>query len=97
MDLIHDLTDLDFVEFLLPMENLFQKKALHREKASHNFYHCKIAYCSPAPIYAYRNKGDITFSNEKQKLGHEIPSMSNGCRTMGFDNDGDLDMWSTTF
>jgi len=47
---------------------------------------------APQPNYAYRNKGDITFSNETKNWGMEIPSMSNGAAYGDLDNDGDLDI-----
>ncbi|MCJ8164036.1 VCBS repeat-containing protein [Pontibacter sp. E15-1] len=41
--------------------------------------------------YAYRNKGNLTFSNETRNWGLEIPSFSNGAAYADLDNDGDLD------
>jgi len=43
------------------------------------------------PNYAYRNNGDLTFSDVTKKWGMEIPSFSNGAAFADFDNDGDLD------
>jgi hypothetical protein len=47
---------------------------------------------TPLPNYAYRNNGDITFSNANEDWGFEIPSRSNGAAYGDLDNDGDLDL-----
>jgi hypothetical protein len=42
--------------------------------------------------YAYKNKGDLTFSDETVSWGLEQPTFSNGAAYADFDNDGALDM-----
>ncbi len=42
--------------------------------------------------YAYRNNGDLTFSNTTQEWGMFLPSFSNGAAYADLDNDGDLDV-----
>ena len=42
--------------------------------------------------YAFRNKGDLTFSNESDAWGLSQPTFSNGVAYADFDNDGALDM-----
>lgn len=42
--------------------------------------------------YAFRNKGNITFSDETFNWGFNIPSFSNGAGYVDLDNDGDLDL-----
>lgn len=42
--------------------------------------------------YAFRNKGNITFSDETFNWGFETPSFSNGAAYVDLDNDGDMDL-----
>jgi enediyne biosynthesis protein E4 len=43
------------------------------------------------PNYAFRNNGDLTFSDVTRQWGLDTPSFSNGAAFVDFDNDGDLD------
>jgi hypothetical protein len=85
----HDLTDLDFVDFFA--NEIIQEMALTGEKQSIDSIIAKMPI-APQPNYAYRNNGDITFSNETKNWGLELPSMSNGAAYGDLDNDGDLDI-----
>lgn len=85
----HDLTDLDFVDFFA--NEIIQKMALTGEKESIDSIIAKMPI-APQPNYAYRNNGDITFSNETANWGFGTPSMSNGAAYADLDNDGDLDL-----
>lgn len=42
--------------------------------------------------YLYRNKGDLTFSDESESWGMSVPTYSNGAIYADLDNDGDLDI-----
>jgi hypothetical protein len=42
--------------------------------------------------YAFRNNGDLTFSNATDSWGMETPTFSNGAVAADLDNDGDLDL-----
>jgi hypothetical protein len=42
--------------------------------------------------YAFRNNGNLTFTNETNSWGLQAPSFSNGAAYVDLDNDGDLDM-----
>jgi hypothetical protein len=42
--------------------------------------------------YLFKNKGDLTFSNQSQSWGMDAASLSNGAAFGDFDNDGDLDL-----
>ncbi|MBT1685077.1 VCBS repeat-containing protein [Dawidia soli] len=43
------------------------------------------------PNYAFRNNGDLTFTDATRSWGLDVPSFSNGAAYADFDNDGDLD------
>ena len=85
----HDLTDLDFVDFFA--NEIIQKMALTGRKESIDSIINKMPI-RPQPNFAYKNNGDITFSNANADWGFEIPSMSNGAAYGDLDNDGDLDL-----
>ncbi len=42
--------------------------------------------------YAFKNNGDVTFSNVTSQWGLEVPTFSNGAAYADFDNDGAMDM-----
>ena len=76
-----DVTDHDFVAFRNQAFNLVPKKELLKqipEVKRHN--------------YAYRNNGDLTFSNVTADWGLITPTFSNGAAYADFDNDGAMDM-----
>lgn len=85
----HDLTDLDFVDFFA--NEIIQNMVLTGKKESIDSIINKMPV-KPQPNYAYRNNGDITFSNANKEWGFELPSLSNGAAYGDLDNDGDLDL-----
>ncbi|MGB5317632.1 CRTAC1 family protein, partial [Eudoraea sp.] len=85
----HDLTDLDFVDFFA--NEIIQTMVLTGKKESIDSIINKMPV-RPQPNYAYRNNGDLTFSNANKDWGFEIPSLSNGAAYGDLDNDGDLDI-----
>ena len=46
----------------------------------------------PLPNYAYRNNGNLTFTNMADRWGLAQPGFSNGAAYVDFDNDGALDL-----
>ena len=46
----------------------------------------------PIPNYAYRNNGDLTFTNVTEAWGLAEPGFSNGAAYVDLDNDGALDL-----
>jgi hypothetical protein len=46
----------------------------------------------PVPNYAFRNNGDLSFTNLSEDWGLATPSHSNGAAYGDLDNDGDLDL-----
>ena len=85
----HDLTDLDFNDFFA--NEIIQKMVLTGKKESVDSIINKMPI-RPQPNYAYKNNGDLTFSNANKDWGFELPSLSNGAAYGDLDNDGDLDI-----
>ncbi len=52
----------------------------------------KIAPSEKLPNYIYKNHGDYSFENVREKWGMEQRSFSNGSAYADLDNDGDLDL-----
>lgn len=84
-----DLTDQDFVEFLgdrNTMQQMLEGKKFNAQEMID-----KISSV-PIPNYAYRNTGNLKFTNEAKNWGLEGPGFSNGSAYGDLDNDGDLDL-----
>ena len=75
-----DITDRDFVNFRMKVNSLASPEYLLDEVPS-----VKVAN------YAYKNNGDLTFTDVTKKWGFDRPSFSNGAAYADLDNDGDLD------
>lgn len=85
----HDLTDLDFVDFMA--NDILQKMVLTGKKESIDSIINKMPV-KPLSNYAYHNNQDITFTDRAKEWGLGKPGMSNGTAYGDLDNDGDLDL-----
>lgn len=87
--IIHDLTDIDFVDFLA--NEVIRNMVLTGNKDDVTSIINKMPVTSLSN-YAYKNNKDLTFKNSTNEWGLEIPSFSNGCAYGDLDGDGDLDL-----
>lgn len=87
--IIHDLTDIDFVDFLA--NEIVQKISTTKRMVDMTSVIDKMSV-TPLPNYVYRNNGDLTFTNVASQWGLGEPGFSNGCAYADLDNDGDLDL-----
>ncbi|MFD2520155.1 VCBS repeat-containing protein [Emticicia soli] len=84
-----DLTDQDFVEFLGDRNTMQQM--LEGKKFDYKEFTDKISSV-PIPNYAYKNNGNLQFTNTVDSWGLKGPGFSNGAAYGDLDNDGDLDL-----
>ncbi len=75
-----DITDLDFMNFRMETSGYANTEDLLKQIPS-----LKI------PNYAFKNNGDLTFTDVSSPWGFTQPSFSNGAAYADLDNDGDLD------
>lgn len=85
----HDVTDQDFIDFFA--NDIIQKMVLTGEKEDVDGIISKMP-SKPIPNKAFRNEGNLKFSDAGKQWGFETPSFSNGAAYGDLDNDGDLDM-----
>jgi hypothetical protein len=55
-------------------------------------YRPELFPSTPVPNYAFRNNGDMTFSDKSVQWGFSEPTLTNGISCSDLDNDGDLDL-----
>lgn len=87
--IIHDLTDIDFVDFLA--NDVIRSMVLTGNKSEMLSVINKMPV-TPLPNYVFQNNKDLTFKNVAGDWGLGTPSFSNGCAYGDLDNDGDLDL-----
>jgi hypothetical protein len=87
--IFHDLTNQDFMNFFA--SDIIQKMTLTGKKEEIETIIDKMP-STRIPNYAFRNNGDLTFSQSTANWGLGEPSFSNGCAYGDLDNDGDLDL-----
>ena len=85
----HDLTNQDFIDFFA--NEIIQKMTLSGKKEEVDSIINKMPR-TPIPNYAFRNQGDLRFTNMSKHWGLDTPSFSNGSAYGDLDNDGDLDI-----
>ncbi|MEJ7589195.1 MAG: VCBS repeat-containing protein [Ferruginibacter sp.] len=76
-----DVTDHDFIAFRSQSFNVASREYTLSQIPTVKLHN-----------YAFRNNGDVTFSNLTNSWGLRTPSFSNGAAYVDLDNDGDLDM-----
>ena len=76
-----DVTDHDFITFRNNSYSIASKKQLLQQIPEVKIHN-----------YAFRNNGDLTFTDESINWGLSKPSFSNGAAYADFDNDGDMDL-----
>jgi len=84
---LRDYTNMDFIKYM--NEYTQTKGRLRREDV------LDIVSQMPASNvinYAFKNNGNLTFSDVSRQWGINIPSNSNGAAYADLDNDGDLDL-----
>jgi enediyne biosynthesis protein E4 len=84
-----DVTNLDFMEFFA--NDVMQKMVLSGKKEASDAI-LKHVPVHPMLHKAYRNLGDLRFSDEGQSWGFTQASFANGAAYADLDNDGDLDL-----
>jgi len=83
-----DITNRDFVSYRMHefmQEGYSQSSKKKLLKAINSIEGAHI------PIFAFKNRGDLTFSNTSSLWGFTTPSYSTGAAYADLDNDGDLD------
>tara|TARA_R110002050_G_scaffold104052_6_gene213345 strand:- start:53452 stop:56829 length:3378 start_codon:yes stop_codon:yes gene_type:complete len=84
-----DLTDLDYINYYADpstTKKLIQERGHFLKKLIDSIP------SNPIPNYAYKNNGDLTFTNQSIDWGFGCDSFSNGSAYGDLDNDGDLDL-----
>jgi hypothetical protein len=84
-----DVTDLDFMEFFA--NDVIQKMVLTGKKEK---VHEVLEHIPKTPVVnnAFKNLGNLQFTNASNEWGFTQPSFSNGAAYGDLDNDGDLDL-----
>ena len=96
---LKDYTNLDFVKYDVA-HAMQQAEAAGKDVSTRQAYHqnmplfdlLKNMPSSKVSNYIFKNKGDLTFSNETKNWGLNEPGVSSGATYVDLDNDGDLDL-----
>ncbi|MCU0338592.1 MAG: VCBS repeat-containing protein, partial [Spirosomaceae bacterium] len=85
-----NVTDQDFVQFLND-ENTMAPFVSGQKRFDYKEFVAKIKEYA-VPNYAFKNEGDLKFTNKATDWGLGNPSFSSGAAYGDLDNDGDLDL-----
>lgn len=85
----HDVTNQDFTDFFA--NDIIQKMVMTGKKEEVDQVINKMP-SNPISNKAFRNNGDLTFSDAGKQWGLDQPSFSNGASYADLDGDGDLDL-----
>ena len=85
----HDVTDQDFIDFF--GNDVVQKMTITGKKEDVLTVINKMP-TNPLPNKAFKNSGNLRFTDAGTGWGLAKPSFSNGAAYADFDNDGDLDL-----
>lgn len=85
----HDVTDQDFIDFFA--NDVIQKMVMTGQKDEVDQIIKKMP-SNPIPNKAFKNNGNLKFSDQAESWGLAQPSFSNGAAYGDLDNDGDLDL-----
>ncbi|MBL7747471.1 MAG: CRTAC1 family protein, partial [Chitinophagaceae bacterium] len=85
----HDVTNLDFMEFFA--DDIVKNMVISGQKQSVDSVLRNIPIF-PMPNKAFRNNGNLSFSDAGESWGFMEPTFSNGAAYGDLDNDGDLDL-----
>ncbi len=84
-----DVTSQDYIAFLANDET---RAATTKDKKVDYLALVKAMSSTKLPNYGFRNRGDLTFSNESKSWGLDTPSFSNGAAYGDLNGDGALDL-----
>jgi enediyne biosynthesis protein E4 len=86
--IFQDLTDEDYIQYVTNEEVVKQVTSKSAD------FKTLIDWIPSRPIsnYAFRNNGNLTFTNKAKEWGLDEPSFSNGSAYGDLDGDGDLDL-----
>ncbi len=87
--LLRDVTSRDYMSFL-GNPRTFQRA--RRDEGVDFLGLIEAMPSTPLPNYAFRNRGDLTFSDESEAWGLDAPGFSNGAAYGDLDGDGALDL-----
>ena len=86
----HDITDLDFIDFLADEENV--KRIMNKNNPEDFRPFADAIPNNPQRNYLFMNEGNLKFKNKAKELGFDEIGYSNGSAYGDLDNDGDLEL-----
>ncbi|MGZ8468191.1 MAG: VCBS repeat-containing protein [Gemmatirosa sp.] len=87
--LLRDVTSQDYIAFLA--NDATRERSMRGGKVDYMQLISAMA-STPLPDYAFRNEGDLRFTNQAKAWGLDAPSFSNGAAYGDLDADGALDL-----